>query len=227
MFAPLTRGVARSAGGLLLPLAFLAACATAPAPAESPVVQQSAGRDPVAAEAEATSLEAEAEAQMLDALEALGPAVAQQPAERDLAALTLEMRRLQAQINARIAEFERRPRKKFIGGKIGEARFAKYEQQWRQQIERVGEEHYPEEARGGRLSGSLRLTVTIRPDGKVEAIELDRSSGHDVLDRAAVRIVELASPFQPFPDEINLDTDFLVITRTWFFGRQPSTVPAQ
>jgi protein TonB len=46
-----------------------------------------------------------------------------------------------------------------------------------------------------------------------------RSSGFDVLDEAAVRIVELAAPFSPFPPDIKEDTDILDITRTWQFLR--------
>ena len=52
-----------------------------------------------------------------------------------------------------------------------------------------------------------------------ESIELDRSSGLKVLDDAAFRIVRMASPYASFPADIRRDTDLLVITRTWFFGR--------
>ena len=85
-------------------------------------------------------------------------------------------------------------------------------------MERVGTVNYPAEARG-RYYGNLRLTVTIRPDGSVESIELDRSSGLKVLDAAAFKIVQMASPYAPFPADIRSDTDLLVITRTWFFGQ--------
>ena len=61
--------------------------------------------------------------------------------------------------------------------------------------------------------------MTIRPDGTVDSIELDRSSGLKALDRAAFKIVRMASPFAPFPPDIRKDTDLLVITRTWFFGQ--------
>lgn len=85
-------------------------------------------------------------------------------------------------------------------------------------IERVGTLNYPAEARG-KLYGNLRLTVTIRPDGSVESIDLDRSSGLKVLDDAAHRIVRLSEPFPAFPADIRRDTDLLVITRTWFFAQ--------
>jgi protein TonB len=85
-------------------------------------------------------------------------------------------------------------------------------------VERIGSDNYPAEARG-KLHGNLRLIVTIRADGTVESIELERSSGLKVLDAAAFRIVKMATPFAPFPPDIRRDTDLLVITRTWFFGQ--------
>jgi periplasmic protein TonB len=136
---------------------------------------------------------------------------------RDLADLSLAAMQLQAQIDRRIEEYQKRPRKKFIGARATEYRFAQYEEDWRQKIERIGTLNYPSEARG-KLYGNLRLTVTIRPDGSVKSMDLDRSSGLEVLDAAAFKIVRMASPFAPFPANIRRDTDLLVITRTWFFG---------
>jgi periplasmic protein TonB len=141
-----------------------------------------------------------------------------QPSGRDLADLALAAMRLQAQIDRQIEEYQKRPRKKFIGANAAEYRFAQYEEDWRVKVERVGTLNYPPEARG-RIYGNLRLTVTIRPDGSVESIELDRSSGLKVLDAAAFKIVRMATPFASFPPDIRRDTDLLVITRTWFFGQ--------
>jgi periplasmic protein TonB len=143
---------------------------------------------------------------------------AARPSGRDLADLALAAMRLQAQIDRQIDEYQKRPRKKFIGANAAEYRFAQYEEDWRVKVERVGTINYPAEARG-RIYGNLRLTVTIRPDGSVESIELDRSSGLKVLDAAAFKIVKMATPFAAFPPDIRRDTDLLVITRTWFFGQ--------
>lgn len=137
---------------------------------------------------------------------------------RDLADLSLAAMQLQAQIDRRVEEYQKRPRKQFIGARASEYRFAQYEEDWRQKIERIGTLNYPSEARG-KLYGNLRLTVTIRPDGSVQSVDLDRSSGLKVLDAAAFKIVRMASPFAPFPPNIRKDTDLLVITRTWFFGQ--------
>ncbi|OAI53381.1 hypothetical protein AYO46_03325 [Betaproteobacteria bacterium SCGC AG-212-J23] len=156
------------------------------------------------------------------------PKAAEQPAPsddpagqttgRDLADLALAAMRLQAQIDKRFDEYQKRPRKQFIGASAAEYRFAQYEDDWRVRVERIGTLNFPAEARG-KLYGNLRLTVTIRPDGSVESIELDRSSGLKALDAAAFKIVKMATPFAPFPPNIRRDTDLLVITRTWFFGQ--------
>jgi protein TonB len=144
--------------------------------------------------------------------------VAPKQSGRDLADLALAAMRLQAQIDKQIDEYQKRPRKKFIGANAAEYRFAQYEEEWRAKVERWGTVNYPAEARG-KLYGNLRLTVTIKPDGSVDNIELDRSSGLKVLDAAAFKIVKMASPFAAFPATIRRDTDLLVITRTWFFSQ--------
>ena len=88
---------------------------------------------------------------------------------------------------------------------------------WRAKVERVGNLNYPDEARRQNLSGSLILDVSLNPDGSIEQVTIRRSSGKQILDDAAIRIVELASPFAPFPDNIRDNTDILHITRTWQF----------
>jgi protein TonB len=120
-----------------------------------------------------------------------------------------EIARLEAELSRGIDDYNRR--------KEAKRRFVEYERDWRAKVESVGNANYPAEARG-RIHGWLRLSVSIKPDGAVDKIKIERSSGYDVLDRAAVRIVELASPFAPFSPDIRRDTDVLVITRTWTFG---------
>ena len=134
----------------------------------------------------------------------------------DLASTALAMVRLEGQIARNVEEYNQRPRIKFIGARTREYRYAQYVEDWRQKIERIGNLNYPESARG-RLYGSLVLTVVIRSDGTLLRVEVDRPSGHKLLDDAAMRIVRLAAPFPPFPPDIRRDTDVLEITRTWTF----------
>ena len=79
--------------------------------------------------------------------------------------------------------------------------------------------NYPDEARQKKLYGRLQITVHIKSDGTLEKVDIDRSSGSKILDEAAVRIVQLASPYSAFPEDIRRDTDILGITRTWIFTR--------
>jgi periplasmic protein TonB len=185
------------------------------------------GRDLADAKRRVKELEAQQQQLLAQAREAAKTAqatttpaeqAAPQPSGRDLADLALAAIRLQAQIDRQIEEYQKRPRKKFIGANAAEYRFAQYEEDWRAKVERFGTVNYPAEARG-KMYGNLRLTVTIRPDGNVETIELDRSSGLKVLDNAAFRIVRMAAPYAAFPASIRRDTDLIVITRTWFFDR--------
>jgi periplasmic protein TonB len=96
---------------------------------------------------------------------------------------------------------------------------APYIEAWTRQVESVGNLHYPEEARQRQLFGELRLLVAISPDGTLQDVAILQSSGHAVLDDAAVRIVRLAAPFPPFPDEMRREMDLLEIIRTWQFRR--------
>jgi len=201
--------------------------ARSPLPVTNP---REPGRDLAAAERRVRELEARQQellalAQARDSVAAQPPPhaapaeqLAPQPSGRDLADLALAAMRLQAQIDKQIDDYQKRPRKKFIGANATEYRFAQYEEDWRAKVERVGTLNYPAEARG-KLYGNLRLTVTIRADGSVDSIELDRSSGLKVLDAAAFKIVRMAGPYAAFPAAIRQDTDLLVITRTWFFGQ--------
>ena len=110
-----------------------------------------------------------------------------------------------------------KPRRKYITANNKDHRFASYMEAWRAKVERVGNINYPYEARKKHLSGKLLLDVAILPDGEVQKITIRRSSGKKVLDEAAVRIVELAAPFAPLPENITREVDILHITRTWNF----------
>lgn len=147
------------------------------------------------------------------------PAAAPQPqvSGQDLATSALAIARMEAQISRQIEEYNKRPRKEFVGSRAREYRFAQYVEDWRLKVERIGNLNYPDSARG-RLYGSLVLTVSIKSDGSLDAVEVRRSSGHQILDRAAERIVTMASPYASFPANIKRDTDILVITRTWTFA---------
>jgi len=139
----------------------------------------------------------------------------------DLAEAARAMARLEGEIAKSQDEYNKRPRKKFVGARTQEYRFAQYIEDWRQKVERVGTLNYPEAARG-KLYGTLVLTVILDRNGNVLSIVIDRSSGHKLLDDAARRIVQMASPYAPFPPAITQDTDQLVISRSWTFTHSDS-----
>ncbi len=139
------------------------------------------------------------------------------PSGADLVNSALALARLEAQIARQVEEYNKRPRKAFVGARTTESRFAQYVEDWRLKIERVGNLNYPDSARG-RIYGSLRLTVSIKPDGSVDDVQIDRPAEYKVLNDAALKIIRLAGPFAPFPAAIRKDTDLLVITRTWTFA---------
>lgn len=138
----------------------------------------------------------------------------------DLTAAALEMDRLEALISKRTDDYQKRPKRKFIGARTKEYRYALYVDAWRQKVEKVGNLNYPEAAKDLKLYGQLQLTVSIKADGSIENIELNRSSGHKVLDEAAKHIVELAAPYAKFPDDVRKEIDILSITRTWTFTKE-------
>jgi protein TonB len=141
------------------------------------------------------------------------------PSSTELMQRTLEAMKLEAQIAKDMDAYQKRPKRRFVGARAEEYRFARYVEDWRLKIERIGNLNYPEAARQLKLYGNLLITVSIKSDGSLEAVEINRSSGQRVLDAAAVKIVEMSAPFSAFPPDIKRDTDILHITRTWTFTK--------
>ena len=135
----------------------------------------------------------------------------------ELVQKSLEMARLEAQIDKNWDGYQKIPRRKFIGARTQEYRFAQYIEDWRVKVERIGNLNYPEQARQQKIFGSLILSVSIQRDGSLESVEVSKSSGQRILDAAAMRIVRLAAPYSPLPPNITKDIDILTITRTWTF----------
>ncbi len=138
-----------------------------------------------------------------------------------LMARSLEMASLQAQLDLIREERAKKPRVlRLTSADTRAHRYAAYLDNWRRRVETVGNLNYPEQARRQGLQGTLRLLVALNPDGRVVNIEVLASSGYRILDDAAIRIVQLASPFQSFPVEMRKNVDKLEIIRTWKFEKQ-------
>ncbi len=132
-----------------------------------------------------------------------------------------QMRSVARTSSERISEardYPERPRRKFISANTREHLYAGYMRSWVSKVERVGNLNYPAAARRQNLAGALVLSVDVHEDGSIGRIRVLRSSGHNILDEAAVRIVRLSAPFAPLPEEIRREVDVLTITRTWQFS---------
>jgi protein TonB len=136
---------------------------------------------------------------------------------------SLEIASLEARLDKQRQIYAKRPRiKRLTSLSTVSSADAFYLNSWRRKIEGIGNLNYPDEARRRKLYGSLRLMVAVLPDGSLNEVALLETSGHQTLDDAAIRIVRLAAPFAPFPDELRQSTDVLEIIRTWQFRKNSS-----
>lgn len=143
-------------------------------------------------------------------------------AERELARLQQKLAQLQADLNVQRQQYSNQPRiRRLTAVSARAAMDAAYLADWRSRVESVGNQYYPEASLRYGIYGSLEMLVTVRKDGSLEDIDILRSSGYAVLDEAAMRIVRLAAPYSPFPDELRATTDKLEIVRTWQFEQNP------
>ena len=147
------------------------------------------------------------------------PIINKSISKEDVLASASEISASDAALSNQISNFEKQPRRKYIGARTKEYKYALYAEAWRQKVETLGNMNYPEEAREKKFSGQLRMTVSLRPDGRIDAIEINQSSGFKILDEAAKKIVELGAPYAPFPEDIRKEVDILSITRTWTFSK--------
>jgi protein TonB len=129
----------------------------------------------------------------------------------------LERERLIAKINQSMEDYSKRPNKEFLSPTTAQHEAAKYLDDWRKKVETVGNTNYPLQAKARSLAGTLILTVEINRNGTIASIQVNNPSPHKVLNDSAVRFVRDASPFSSFPDEIDANTDILVITRAFHF----------
>jgi protein TonB len=131
---------------------------------------------------------------------------------------TLEIASLEAKLDMQRHAYAKRPRiRRLTSVATKEAVDALYLHNWRSKIEAIGNQHYPAKARARQLYGELRLVVSLLPNGEVLSVKILKSSGHSLLDQAAIRIVHLASPYQQFPAKMRNTVDVLEIIRTWRF----------
>ena len=105
----------------------------------------------------------------------------------------------------------------WVAADTREADVAVYLDGWRRKIERVGTVNFPDVARRRKLSGTPVIEVTIGADGRLLETTVRRSSGHAEIDEAAMRILKLASPYDPFPGDLSAKHDRIRIAYEWQF----------
>jgi protein TonB len=105
----------------------------------------------------------------------------------------------------------------WIAADTRESDVAVYLDSWRRKIERVGTMNFPSAARREKLSGTPVIEVTISATGKLLNALIKRSSGHAEIDEAAMRILKLAAPYDPFPNELTAKHDEIRIAYEWQF----------
>ncbi len=137
---------------------------------------------------------------------------------RDIKSLSREIASLNAKLDKQRQQYAKRPRELVLTSVSTKAsRDAAYLNDWTRKIEIVGNQHFPREAINQRITGNLRLQSVIKWDGTLIKAEILESSGHSILDDAALQIIHRAAPFLPFPADIRKDFDQMAIIRTWNF----------
>lgn len=95
---------------------------------------------------------------------------------------------------------------------------APYLERFRQKVELYGNRDYPEQAKIQGLAGEVRLMVILNSQGGIRDIRLMKSSGHDILDKAAIDSVKKSAPFGVFDEKLReKHISELRIIRTWRF----------
>lgn len=125
---------------------------------------------------------------------------------------------LLAEIEKRVNDESARPRKRYISPATREVVYAQYYDGLRRRIEERGTRDFPE-YRGKKLYGELTMNIHIDQRGRVIETEIVASSGNPTLDRRAIAIVQAASPFGNFSQEMLRGAEVLVITSRFKFTR--------
>ena len=144
--------------------------------------------------------------------------------KKSLMERSLEIASLEARFDQQRRAYAKKPRvMRVTAASTLKSTNAWYVQNWVSKVTRVGNINYPTEARRAGIYGTLRMLVSMREDGTIKELAILESSGSSVLDDAAIRIVRMAAPFAPFPDEMRENVDELEIIRTWVFERRGLT----
>lgn len=119
-------------------------------------------------------------------------------------------------LKQQLHHYNAQPRIHFDAPSTQASTYAAYIEAWRAKIERIGTEHYPDQAKG-QLSDTVQMTVYIDKDGNLLKVSIHQPAQNPLFNVAAQRIIRLAAPFSPFSAEMREQMDVLAITRSWHF----------
>ncbi len=97
------------------------------------------------------------------------------------------------------------------------SKLAPYLDAWRRKVEQIGTLNYPTVAQNMGRRASPVLEVAIDSTGTLSRAVIRTSSGYPELDQAALSILKLASPFDPFPAELAKEYRVLRFAYEWQF----------
>jgi protein TonB len=117
----------------------------------------------------------------------------------------------------RLALHGRSERELVVTPNTQQSNVAVYLDAWRRKVERVGKLNFPTAVRDRETTGSPTLEVAIGSHGELMDVVVRRSSGARDVDQAAVAILKLAAPFDPFPRELMESHDSLRFAYDWQF----------
>ena len=132
--------------------------------------------------------------------------------------ISLAIASLQAQLDLQQQALARQPRKYTLSSASArKSHEASYLDSWRRRVEAVGNINYPIKARQQQVYGNVRMLISLNASGQISETRIIQSSGESLLDQAAFDIINLAAPFEPFPEELKAEADILEIVRTFRF----------
>lgn len=134
-----------------------------------------------------------------------------------------ELASLVTKIEERANLIAKNTKRKIVSASTQQSQDAAYLIGWREKIEFYGNKYYPVQAKERNLSGQVIVSVSVRSDGTLEKVSIEKSSGIKILDEAAIQTVHIAAPFEPFPQNMSKDTEVLEIIRTWRFNQDKIT----
>ncbi len=132
-----------------------------------------------------------------------------------------------ARFDTQTAIPDAQPRELLISANTRESRIATYLSIWKRKVEATGTRHFPFETRDFSDGSYPVLEVAINADGGLREVVVRTSSGQRDLDQAAMDILRMAAPFEPFPEALRNDYDVLRFAYEWRFSDGASRVGAR